>query len=87
MIVYILFVEVKPRNSTCVHEWGIFNILIDALVRKLCMKMLKFIGLICGLQTKLVHTSLVFLVCHDLGNICYVTRFTFLANKISIGLS
>ncbi len=28
--------------------------------------------------------SLVFLVCHDWGNICYVTRFSFLANKISI---
>ena len=40
---------------------------IDALVRKLCMKLLKFIGLIRALQTKLVHTSLVFLVCHDLG--------------------
>ena len=48
------------------------------------MKMMKFIGLIHALQTKLVHTSLVFLVCHDLGNICYVTRFSFLANKISI---
>ncbi len=31
------------------------------------MEMLKFIGLIRVLQTKLVHTSLVFLVCHDLG--------------------
>ncbi len=31
------------------------------------MKMLEFIGLIHALQTKLVHTSLVFLVCHDLG--------------------
>ncbi len=53
-------------NNTCVHECGIFNVLIDALVRKLCMKMLKFIGLIRALQPKLVHTSLVFLVCHDL---------------------
>ncbi len=31
------------------------------------MKMLKFIGLIRALQTKLVHTSLVFLACHDLA--------------------
>ncbi len=30
------------------------------------MKMLKFIGLIHALQSKLVHTSLVSLVCHDL---------------------
>ncbi len=52
----------RRRNLfTCVHEWGIFNVLIDALVRKLCMKMLKFIGLIHALQTKLVHTSVVFL--------------------------
>ena len=50
---------------TCVHEWGMFNVLMNALVRKLCMKILKFIGLIRALQTKLVHTSLVFLVCHE----------------------
>ncbi len=31
------------------------------------MKILKFIGLIRALQTKLAHSSLVFLVCHDLG--------------------
>ncbi len=62
------FTKVSLCLFNCVHEWGIFNVLIDALVRKLCMKMLKFIRLICALlQTKLVQTSLVFLVCHDLG--------------------
>ena len=50
------------KTYTCVHEWGIFNVLIDALVRKLCMKMLKFIGPIHALQTKLVHKSLVILI-------------------------
>ncbi len=34
---------------------------------ELCMKMLKFIGLIRALQIKLVHSSLVFHVCYDLG--------------------
>ena len=30
------------------HEWGIFNVLTDALVRKLCMKMLKESRATCG---------------------------------------
>ena len=92
--------SLAPETShiTCVHQWGIFNVLIDTLVRKLCMKMPKFIGLILALQTKLVHTSLVFprvivtlKKCNYVYDqlscgwfICYVTRFSLLANKISI---
>ncbi len=48
------------------------------------MKMLIFIGLIRALQTKLVHTYWYFLFVMTWGNIYYVTRFSFLANKISI---
>ncbi len=51
------------------------------------MKMLKFIGLIRALQTKLVHEFThhwYFFFVMTWGNICYVTRLSFLANKISI---
>ena len=54
------------------------------------MKMLKFIGLIRALQTKLVHTSWYFLFVLTWHKIYYLTRFSFLANKIStdpLGLS
>ena len=64
---YFQQVSIIRYQITCVHEWHICNILIDDLVRKLWMKRLRFIGLICALQTKQFHTSLVFLVCHDLA--------------------
>ncbi len=52
--------------------------LIDALLRKLCMKMLKFIW------ADSCTTNWYFFFVMTWGNICYVTRFSFFANKISI---
>ncbi len=42
------------------------------------MKMLRFIGLIRALQTKLVHKSLVFIVCHDLEQYLFCDPVKFL---------
>ena len=72
-IISLFVVELKVSDHTFVHELGISKALIDALVRKLCMKILKFIGLIPALQTKLVHTLLVFSVCNDICaiSVCY----------------
>ena len=65
-------------------QWDIFRLWRDVLLRKLSMKTLKVIGLMHALKAKLVHKWMVFLVCHDLAQYCYVTRFSFSANEISI---